>query len=853
MASGGSAGAGRKRPQPQVTLHSFFAKKKTGERELDANGDGVEGAGVAVERGAAASVSACARPHASGDDGYGCSVPVATVPVEIESGEGYNGLRGDIGHHIGKKRPDDFTVFKILTAEQVTLDANNLPYSLHKKQNKIEKRYLNQDHLKKFKGWLVYSPAKEGLFCKFCPFFVPGKVRGGVALKGLVTEPVKNYAKILGTDGTLESHSRTAYHMDAVLAGQDFLHTFKNPNGEISNQLETRRLADLEEKKVLVKKIIETIILCGRQNFALRGHRDSGKLTLDSPDHNDGNLRSLLRFRASVGDDVLKQKISDGNSKLKYVSPTHQNEFIHFCGQEIQSSIRTKVLAARFFAIMFDESPDISHISQMSLVLRYVDCTDPKKIEVREDFVMFIDARQAAADMLIAAEEERGENEEAYLDDDLREEDDNRRRCSEPILSGEVIGKVAIKAVVEVLGLDMDNCVAVSTDSCSVMMSEAKGAVAQVLKVAKHAVKTPCGSHTLNNSLSQSSKVQHVKTTSTVIQHTSTFMNSSSKRNYLVREILKKSGMPKLCETRFIERHDAYLLFRDNISSVVEVLQEVMGWRESKASADAQSLILSITNPAFVVTLVCISSEHINDVISSLEEKRRQADENFSVLFLEAVEILEKIGGEMKTPRVFRRSRPGHPADDDPETYFRQSVYIPILDAISEDIRERFCEDTLQAYGLSCLLPKFLLSSEFLAEAREKQSGAIAAKYWSLFASSERSFLQMFRAELNLWQRKWSRVDKADIPVNVVASIEACDSQMFPLVSGLLRILCTLPSSTCTAERSFSTLRRLKTYLRNTMIADRLTGLSLLNIHRGIAVSTDAVLERFLKSEKRRL
>ncbi|KAK3911265.1 52 kDa repressor of the inhibitor of the protein kinase [Frankliniella fusca] len=499
--------------------------------------------------------------------------------------------------------------------------------------------------------------------------------------------------------------------MDATLAGQDFIQTYQNPDLEVGNRLQTQKLVDLEEKKILIKKIIETIILCGRQNIALRGRRDSGRLTLDAPsDQNDGNLRTLLRFRAQVGDEVLKQKLMENKSKLKYISPQNQNEFIRFCGEEILKSITTRVLAARFFAIMFDESPDISHISQMSLVLRYVDCSsDPQHATVREDFIMFIDARQAAADMLLplppveAAESVGPEteiiNDEAYLDDDMREEEETRRPGPEPILSGEILGKIAIKAVTEDLGLDIKNCVAVATDSCSVMMSEARGAVAEILKVAKHAVKTPCGSHVLNNSLSQSSKVQQVKTTSSVMQQTSTFMNSSSKRNFVVRDIMKRAGMPKLCETRFIERQDAYLMFRDNISSIIEVLQEIMSWNESKAVADAQSLILSLSNPAFVVTLVCMcdifaltlplayllqkvsldvatASEHINDVISSLEEKRRQADGNFSVLFSEATEILEKLGGEMKTPpRVFRRGRAGHPADEDPETYFRQASH----------------------------------------------------------------------------------------------------------------------------------------------------------------------------------
>ena len=47
-------------------------------------------------------------------------------------------------------------------------------------------------------------------------------------------------------------------------------------------------------------------------------------------------------------------------------------------------------------------------------------------------------------------------------------------------------------------------------------------------------------------------------------------------------------------------------------------------------------------------------------------------------------------------------------------------------------------------------------------------------------------------------------------------SIKDCSAKVFPNIFTLLTILLTLIVSTCTGERSFSTLRRLKTYLRNT-------------------------------------
>ena len=47
-----------------------------------------------------------------------------------------------------------------------------------------------------------------------------------------------------------------------------------------------------------------------------------------------------------------------------------------------------------------------------------------------------------------------------------------------------------------------------------------------------------------------------------------------------------------------------------------------------------------------------------------------------------------------------------------------------------------------------------------------------------------------------------------------------------------LLILLTLPAATCTVEISFSTLRRVETWLRLTMSDERLSGLCMLRGHR---------------------
>ena len=101
--------------------------------------------------------------------------------------------------------------------------------------------------------------------------------------------------------------------------------------------------------------------------------------------------------------------------------------------------------------------------------------------------------------------------------------------------------------------------------------------------------------------------------------------------------------------------------------------------------------------------------------------------------------------------------------------------------------------------------------------------------------------------ELRLW---YSRV-RDTAPKNAREALVACNQTTFPVIHSLLRILATLPVTTASSERSFSTLRRLKTYLRNTTSEDRLNGLALLQVHRDIRFTVEDVLDELAKKSRR--
>lgn len=63
----------------------------------------------------------------------------------------------------------------------------------------------------------------------------------------------------------------------------------------------------------------------------------------------------------------------------------------------------------------------------------------------------------------------------------------------------------------------------------------------------------------------------------------------------------------------------------------------------------------------------------------------------------------------------------------------------------------------------------------------------------------------------------------------------------------LLQIAITIPVSSATCERSFSTMRRIKNWLRSSMLQQRFTNLSLLNIEKDLLnqLNTETILNKY--------
>jgi len=147
----------------------------------------------------------------------------------------------------------------------------------------------------------------------------------------------------------MRAHELTSFHADAMNVSQSFLHAVESGTNVV--QMGNTALPDkIAHNRQLLHSMVETIQFCGRQNIALRGHRDDGSLPVGMQNEgNEGNFQELLKFRISSGEKILEAKVNKMSGNATLISKTTQNDIIHICGQVILEKIVHDVKNANFF------------------------------------------------------------------------------------------------------------------------------------------------------------------------------------------------------------------------------------------------------------------------------------------------------------------------------------------------------------------------------------------------------------------------------------------------------------------------------------------------------------------------
>jgi hypothetical protein len=185
----------------------------------------------------------------------------------------------------------------------------------------------------------------------------------------------------------------------------------------------------------------------------------------------------------------------------------------------------------------------------------------------------------------------------------------------------------------------------------------------------------------------------------------------------------------------------------------------------------------------------------------------------------------------------------------DDKASFRSHVYIPIMDNMLSEFERRF--DRLQCSvmrGVQALNP----TSEHFAD----------IDYIRPFAERYGVDLVDLEHELHQAKRLIERMktktdgDKSEKPETLVSFVSCLSryGEAFHELHRLGKIAIALPVSTASCERSFSALRHIKTWVRNSMSNSKLSNVALLAIERerALALSNETVVDAFAVAHKNR-
>ena len=91
------------------------------------------------------------------------------------------------------------------------------------------------------------------------------------------------------------------------------------------------------------------------------------------------------------------------------------------------------------------------------------------------------------------------------------------------------------------------------------------------------------------------------------------------------------------------------------------------------------------------------------------------------------------------------------------------------------------------------------------------------------------------------------------LPQTLVETLDQANPAYYPGIYVAVKTLLTYPVSSCTAERSFSSMKRLKTSLFSSMTGERLSSLAILHVHKHKDINIDDVIVKFIEKKERRL
>lgn len=656
---------------------------------------------------------------------------------------------------------------------------------------------------------ISYSQLKKGILCRSCVLFKPHVDRGFQS-----SFILKEFTKYKDFHSSIKHHITSKWHCESSESANNFLQIMEHQKLDVVQQIDASVHKVIESNRQKLMPIIKTIVFCGTHGLPLRGKDDE-----------HGVFKNLLDFRIDAGDSILKNHLETCTQNSKYTSHRIQNEIINTCGDILREHIMHDINNSAFFSVIADESADISGVEQLAIAIRFVD-KNTVGYCIREEFLGFVPLESMDA-----------------------------KTVSNKILSS-----------LRQFGLNSSKMVGQGYDGCSVMAGKINGVQKLIQEQYPMASFFHCASHKLNLVVNDLNNVQEIRNTAASIKEIIRFFRESPLRRQCIPNI------PLFCETRWTAKYKSIRIFQEHFCSIVDALQH-MSVEGSNINTRQRALQLYYVcaSSNFIICLHVMAhysallepvanilqgteqnifsvKTQITSIKTVFQEHRENAEENFHSIMKIIEKNVQQLNIEIKLPRLAnnQKNRTNVPCDST-ESYYRRSVFIPYIDSLLLSLSERFSDDNDSAFSLFQLHPnnmRVLTKTEYEATIKH-----IHIKYGC--------FLENFSADATVWFTYWK-----DKPIKEIENLNFLDllqhsSLFYPSVFLAITLALSLPTTSCTVERSFSTLRRVKTWLRSTMVGNRLDGFCMMTVHRDIISNMKEeyfirILNRFAL-EKRRL
>lgn len=666
------------------------------------------------------------------------------------------------------------------------------------------------------RNWLTYSKQKDAVYCFCCKLFSRKSSK-------LNTEGQNDWVNI---SAILKSHETSPDHGKHLIAWKELELRLKT--GKTIDQTEMSLLqAEQNRWREVLTRLITIIQSLAERNLALRGSVD----TLNNP--NNGNFLKEVELLAKF-DPVLKEhvrRITAGEKHTTYLGKSIQNELIASISGKILSTMVTEIKQSKYFAIILDCTPDISHQEQMSVVVRIVTRTPP---EIKDYFLGFLPAPDATGLGLSSL--------------------------------------ILIK--LEELGISFQDCRGQSYDNGSNMKGKNKGVQARLIEKNCRALYVPCGTHTLNLMVADSAK-QSTDAISFfgVVQKLYTLFSAAPQRWAILKQHVNIT-LKSWSETRWESRIKSIEPLRYQTDKVREALTEVREKANDPAARiEAQSLAEEIGSFRFqictvvwfdILSKINITSKLLQspkmqlDVAVDLIDKTKTSLKQyrftgFSDAQTTAREVCENMNveAELKQKRLRNTKKQfSYEARDETVTdalkRMEMTFFNVVVDTAIQSLEDRFTSlrDVRDKFGV--LLSFSDMDDKALREHCELlgntlTEGGETDLDWRELATEIQSLPNLPKTSMTTFEL-----------LTFIHQNEL--TGFYPNLWVALRIACTLPVTVASAERSFSKLKLIKTYLRSSMSEERLSGLAVISINHqiGSQISYDDVINDFASQKARR-